>query len=141
MGVAIPARAIEAMSKSPDARKAIFDWMGKDLEGVHLPNDYVLLGTYIRPEKTAGGIYRPQTNVDEDVWQGKVGLLLKLGPDAFKDTDDYTFNFGPGGEPKVGDWVVFKVGDAMSLNVKDFPCRYIRDIGIKMKVNDPAIIF
>lgn len=141
MGVVIPARAIEAISESADPRKAILDWMGKELDGVHLPNDFVLIGTYIRPKKTAGGIIRPDDNVSEDVWQGKVGLLLKLGPDAFEDTEDYTFNYGPGGKPKVGDWVVFKIGDAMSLDVKKFPCRYIRDVGIKMKVDDPSIIF
>lgn len=140
MAVVVPARAIEAVSMASDPRKAIKDQVG-DLSGVHLMADMVLLGTYIRPQKTAGGIIRPDANVQEDVWQGKVGLVLKLGPDAFEDTPDYTFNFGDSGKPKVGDWVVFKVGDAWGLTMKGFPCRYIRDVGIKMKIDDPSVIF
>jgi len=140
MGVVVPHKAIKAVSLSKDPKKAILEFVG-DLSGVHLMADMVLLGTNIRKERTDGGVYLPDQNVQEDVWQGKVGLILKLGPDAFEDTPDYTFNFGDGGKPKVGDWVVFKVGDAWSLNVKDYPCRYIRDVGIKMKVDDPGVIF
>jgi len=140
MSLVVPRRAIEAVSNSTDPKAAIVDRVG-DITGVHLMADMVLLGTYIRPQKTAGGIIRPDSNVEEDVWQGKVGLVLSLGPDAFEDTSDYTFNFGPGGKPKVGDWVVFKVGDAWGLNINGYPCRYIRDVGIKLKVDDPSIIF
>lgn len=136
----MPHRAIGAVSQSTDPKKTINETVG-DLSGIHLMADMVLLGTYIRPEKTAGGIIRPNSNVEEDVFQGKVGLVLKLGPDAFEDTPDYTFNFGPGGKPKVGDWVVFKVGDAWSLGLKGYPCRYIRDVAIKLKVDDPTVIF
>lgn len=140
MSVVVPHRAVEKVSMATDPKAAIFETIG-DITGIHLMADMVLLGTYIRPKRTAGGIWRPDDNVQEDVWQGKVGIILKLGPDAFEDTQDYVFNFGERGKPKVGDWVVFKVGDAWSLNIKEFPCRYIRDTGIKMVIDDPGIIF
>lgn len=140
MSVVVPHSAIGKMALADNPKKAILDMVG-DLSGVHLMADMVLLGTYIRPERTKGGIIRPGSNVEEDVWQGKVGLIIKMGPDAFEDTQDYVFNFGESGKPKVGDWVVFKVGDAWSLNIKEFPCRYIRDAGIKMVIDDPGVIF
>ena len=137
MSVVVPHRAIEAVSESKDPKKAIMDWIG-DLSGVHMMADTVLIGTFIRPKKTAGGIIRPDVNVQEDVWQGKAGLVLKCGPDAFKDTPDYSFN---GETVSVGEWVVYKVGDAWSLNIKGYPCRLIRDVSIKLKVDDPSIVF
>jgi len=140
MSVVVNHGAVGRIATAKDPKQAILDTVG-DLAGIHLMGDTVLIGTYIRPEKTSGGIYRPANNVQEDVFQGKVGLLVRLGPDAFEDTEDYTFNFGDAGKPKVGDWVVYKVGDAWPLSVRGLPCRYIRDIGIRMKIDDPSLIF
>ena len=74
----------------------------------------------------------------EDEWQGKVGLVLKLGPNAFVDDEDDSF-YGQKVDP--GEWVVFKVGDAWSLNINGYPCRLVRDSSIKLKVADPNIVF
>ena len=137
MSVVIPHRAIEDVSKSSDPKKAILDAIG-DLSGVDLSGDSVLLGIYIRPEKTAGGIYRPQANVEEDVYQGKAGLVLKWGPNAFRDPEDgelYDWRI------EVGEWAVFKVGDAWSVSIKGYPCRLVRDTSLKMKIKNPSIVF
>lgn len=109
-----------------------------DLSGVTVMFNMVLIGTFIRSERTTGGIIRPDANVTEDVWQGKAGLVLKLGPNAFVDDADDSF-YGQKVEP--GEWVVYKVGDAWSLNVNGFPCRLVRDSSIKLKVNDPNVVF
>ena len=137
MSVVVPHRAIERVSLATDPKAEIFDIVG-DLSGVRLMGDTVLLGTYIRPGKTKGGIIRPDDNVAEDVWQGKVGLVLKLGPDAFEDTPDYAFN---GQKVAIGEWCIYKVGDAWSLNVSGYPCRLVRDVSIRLKVDDPGIVF
>src|ERR1035437_2510835 len=89
MSVVVPHRAIEIVSNSKDPKQAIIDTIG-DLSGVEVIGDLVLIGIYIRPEKTAGGIIRPTANVQEDVWQGKVGLVLKWGPNAFRNPEDGT---------------------------------------------------
>ena len=136
MSVVIPHRAVEAVSVAADPRKAILGLIG-NIDDIEVIGDMVLVGIYIRPEKTAGGIIRPTSNKQEDVWQGKVGLVLKHGPDAFTDPDTgqkYTQR------TEVGDWCVFKVGDGWSLNIKEYPCRLVRDVSIKMKVKDPNII-
>lgn len=138
--LALPHRVIEGLSQStsPDAfKKAILSAVG-DLEGVDVMYNMVLLGIYIRPEKTAGGIYRPTANVQEDVWQGKAGLVLKMGPNAFQDDADYQFH---GQKVELGEWCVFKVGDAWSLEINKVPCRLVRDSNIRLKVKDPSIVF
>ena len=123
-----------------DPAKELLSKIG-DLSGFELFGNQVLIAIYERPEKTKSGIILADVTRQEDAFQGKAGLVVKLGPDAFEDTADYTFNFEDNRRPKVGDWVVYKVGDAWSLNVKEYPCRYIRDVGIKMIVDDPGIIF
>lgn len=136
MPVIVPRRAINAVAASADPKKEILSKVG-DISGIRLIKDEVLLGIYIRPEKTSGGIIRPDVNVEEDVWQGKVGLTLRFGIDAFKDTPDYTFSE----TPKLDEWVVYFVGDARSVTVNGYPCRLVRDINIRMIVSDPNIVF
>lgn len=136
MSVVVPHRAISEIASASDPKEAILNVVG-DLSGVRLLGDMVLIGTYIRSERTKGGIIRPDVNVQEDVWQGKVGLVLKLAHDAFKDTPDYVFNDNIA---NVGDWVVYKIGDAWSININGCPCRIVRDVNIRMVVEDPSIV-
>lgn len=136
MSVVVPHRAIEAVSLAANPKQAILSAVS-NLDAVEIFGDIVLLGTYIRPEKTAGGIIRPTENVVEDVWQGKVGLVLKLGTSAFMDTPDYSFQ---GQSVQPGDWVVYNIGDTRTLNVNGYPCRYVRDFHIKMRVKDPSVV-
>jgi co-chaperonin GroES (HSP10) len=93
----------------------------------------------MRPEKTKGGIIRPDANKEEDVWQGKVGLVLKWGTAAFQ--DDAEYHFADADKVQVGEWAVYNVVDARSLMVNGFPCRLLRDASIMMKVDDPNSIF
>jgi co-chaperonin GroES (HSP10) len=138
MAVVVPHRVISEISKSADPKAAILAAVEPSLPNVEVMYNMVLVATYIRPEKTSGGIIRPDTNVQEDVWQGKVGLVVKLGPNAFKDDSDFTFS---GQEADVGEWCVYKVGDAWSLNIGGVPCRLVRDSNIRMKITDPNVVF
>lgn len=139
-GLVLPHRTIESLSQTTNPeefKKAIISTIG-DLSGVDVMFNMVLLGIYIRPEKTAGGIIRPTDNVKEDIWQGKAGLVLKMGPNAFQDDGEYQFH---GQKIEVGEWCVFKVGDAWSLEINRVPCRLVRDSNIRLKVKDPSIVF
>lgn len=137
MSVAMPHKAIKFVAQaSGDPKRDILKTVG-DLSGVDVMGEMVLIGIYIRPEKTAGGIIRPDSNVEEDVYQGKAGLVLKWGPNAFRDeTGEFYEQNAP-----LGSWCVFKVGDAWSLNINGYPCRLVRDTSIKMTVKDPNIVF
>lgn len=136
MTLVLPHKTIQAIANATDAegtKRAILA-QASNLDGIEIFGDMVLLAIYIRPEKTRGGIYRPQTNVDEDIWQGKVGLVLKWGPDAFIDSstgDLYEQR------AEIGEWCVFKVGDAWNITINGVACRLVRDSSIKMKIKDP----
>lgn len=137
MSVFLPRAAIDIVSKSADPKAEMLKQVG-DLSGIDIMYNMVLLAAYIRPERTKGGIIRPNESKEEDVWQGKVGMVIKLGPDAFQDDDDTSFN---GQSAELGEWVVFKTGDAWQLTIGEWPCRLVRDSSIKMKINDPSQIF
>lgn len=129
------AKLMEIASAS-DPRKAILAAAG-DLSNVDLMSGRVLVGIYIAPEKTAGGIIRTTTNIKEDVWQGTVGLVLKKGTMAFKDDDDNKFH---GQDVKVGEWVVFRPGDAKRTQIRGLDCRIVEDVTIDMVIDDPEIV-
>jgi hypothetical protein len=84
MSNALMANTLLALSQADDVKKALIDKTKDVVASYKLFDDDVLLGTYIEPEKTAGGILKTQRMLDESRFQGKVGLLLKIGPSAFK---------------------------------------------------------
>lgn len=137
MSVVIPSGIIQKVATSIDPKQAIIDAVG-NIDDFELADDLVLMGIYFRPEKTKGGIIRPNANVEEDAYQGKVGLVLKWGPNAFRSPEDgelYEWRVN------VGEWAFFKVGDAWQTSVKGYPCRIGKDVAIRGKVKDPSIIF
>lgn len=139
MSVFLNSKAIDEIAKihEPEAKMAAIKDKVGDLSGIDVMYNMVLLASYVRPNVTRGGIIRPGQNVEEDIWQGKVGLVLKHGPNAFQDDDTMSFE---GQKAELDEWVVFKVGDAWQLTINDWPCRLVRDSAIRMKTADPSII-
>jgi co-chaperonin GroES (HSP10) len=136
MGV-VTARKTAMLAMATDPKKALFDAVG-DLSGYDIFHNQILVATYVRPEITAGGIIRPGQNVDEDEYQGKVGLVVKVGPTAFLDTDDQDFC---GQSLAPGDWVVYRTGDGWQLTIRDTACRILTDRTIRMRIQSPGDIF
>ena len=139
MSVVLNRKAIDDIAKINDLeakKKAIKDKVG-DLSGISVMYNMVLIAAHVRPSVTRGGIIRPDQNVEEDIWQGKVGFVLKNGPDAFEDGADFSFN---GQKAELDEYVVFKVGDAWQLTINDWPCRLVRDSSIRMKVENPDTV-
>lgn len=105
-----------------------------DVSGVELFNNNVLVAVYIRPEKTKSGLYLTHKTIDEDRYQGKVGLLVSTGPKAFSvDSDEW---FGDV-VVKHGDWLVFRPSDGWSINVNGVLCRVMPDVQVKGRVSHP----
>src|SRR5439155_27048398 len=133
----VTANKIEAISQAADPKKAILAAVG-DLSKQEVFADLVLVGTYIRNERTAGGIIRPIDNVKEDEYQGKVGLVLKKGPLAFAEwsgVDD-------GGEnAQVGSWVVYAIKDGWPVQINGTPCRFVPYSKLRMRITDPNLVF
>ena len=126
-----------------DPAKALTEPVG-DLSDYEIFHNFVLVATYIAPEKI-GSIIVTDRRKEEDRFQGKVGLVLKCGPMAFK--DDAAARFG-GIEIKPGDWVLYRPADGYEMFIKDrrtvndgVPVRLIEDTLIKGRVSDPSLIY
>lgn len=136
------AKLREIASRSgEDPKKAILDQL-PDISDLEIFHNQVMVATYIRPEKTAGGILLPDKTIQEDRYQGKVGLVVKIGPLAFK--DDSVAKFG-GVTVQEGEWVFYRASDGMEFFSKDrtggVPCRIFEDTQIKGRVPDPAMLW
>ncbi len=129
---------LEKLARADDPKKALIAEVG-DLSGIELMSNRVLVAIYIAPEKTKGGIFRATQSLKEDVWQATVGLVLKKANLAFRD-DEATKTYFHGQDVQVGDWVVFRPGDAKRIQVNGVDCRFVEDVTIDMVISNPDLI-
>lgn len=108
-----------------DPKELILEGIGK------LPEDVVqfsriLVAIYKPPivTKSAGGIILTDAMSNEDIeeyyWQGKVGLIVAMGKQAYEDDGDIQFH---GVRNKVGDWVWFQPSNGQACEVNETFCR------------------
>ncbi len=126
-----------AASRSGNFRKYVKDKLGS-LEDYVVLGSNVLCATYVLPEKTAGGIIRPNLHVDQDRFQGKISLVLKLGESAFKYDGPYEYL---GRKPKVGEYVMCHASDPRELAINEVSCRLVDSSLIRMIVPDPDAFY
>lgn len=124
------------MTHAVDPKKTVQEAVG-DISKIELFNNQVLAAIYMRPEKSAGGIIYTDRARDEDKWQGKVGLIVKMGPVAFQGDDEWF----KGVNVKIGDWVIFRPSDGWQLEINGHPCRVLNDISIKGKIPTPDVVW
>lgn len=94
----------------PDIERAkIYEQIDTDeIENVSLFGNRVLVAKWIRKE--IGSLITPEQSRKEDTWQGKVGLVLKVGPIAFRDDPAVGIDWcGLKCEPN--DWVLYSKQD------------------------------
>jgi co-chaperonin GroES (HSP10) len=125
------------MSHDVDPAETIRNELG-NIDNLQVFHNQVLIAVYIRPTKTKGGIMLADSTRDEDKYQGKVGMIIKMGPEAFVDPTNKWFT---NVNVKVGDWVYFRVSDGWSLNVHGVQCRMIDDTDIRGRVEYPDEIW
>lgn len=119
-----------------DPKQTLLEKVG-DVSGARVFHNQVLMAVYIAPEKTKGGIIRPQTNVDEDKYQGKLGLIIKLGPKALVSDAKWEWPEDLG----LHSWVFFKISDTFAVTINGQACRMIDDVDIKGDIDQPDIIW
>ena len=125
--------SIVAMDHKVDPKKDLLDKIG-DISKFEIFSNQILVAVYIRPEKTKGGIYLTDNNRAEDKYQGKVGLVLKMGPSAFVDDTQNWFKDITVGQD---DWIVFRPSDGWSLEINGVLCRILDDTSVRGKVDRP----
>lgn len=133
-----------AAAAQADPKQALIDSLPASAAQYEVFHNRVLVATYVAPETTKGGIIRPDRNLGEDRFQGKVGLVIKVGPQAFE--DDGAAKFG-GVKVNPGDWVTYRPADGIEVFLVDdngrdaTPCRLIEDVHILGRTPDPALIY
>ena len=133
------------MLHEKDPREVILDRAG-NLEGVEVFGNDMLVAIYKRPEKTKTGIILVDDTRGEDVHQGKVGLILKMGPTCFLDDEGSKFR-----DIQEGDWVVFRPSDGWRITLNTLrgnsskentlDARVVSDISVRARVSDPDLIY
>ncbi len=125
------------MEHGVDPKELILSEVG-DISGVELLYGQILVAPYIRPSKTASGIYLSDRTIDEDVFQGKAALVLKVGPRAFVDDGDVKFH---GQKVDAGDWVIHRVSDGWDLSINKRRCRVLQDVHVKARIPSPDLVW
>jgi co-chaperonin GroES (HSP10) len=124
--------AFAAMSHDVDPRTTITDALG-DVDGIELFSNQVLVAVYIRPEKTKSGIFLTSQTLGEDKFQGKVGMIVRMGPEAFRSEGDWNFP----DSIAAGDWIVMRPSDGWSITVNGVLCRILSDTSVKGRISSP----
>lgn len=129
-------KSLSEMQHDKSPEEVIRETVG-DVSEIEVTGVGVLIGTYVRPAKTKSGLYLTEKYRDEDVYQGKVGLVLKVAPGAFEDGADVKFH---GFKSKPGDWVTYFVGDGRSLLVRGYHCRLVEDVHVRLRIPNPDLV-
>jgi co-chaperonin GroES (HSP10) len=125
------------MEHETDPAEAIRKEMG-DISDIEIFHNQVLVAIYIRPEKTKSGLYLSSQTRDEDKYQGKVGLIIKKGADAFVDDTGKWFK---GVNLDVGDWIYFRPSDGWQITVHGQLCRILDDTDVRGRIPQPDTVW
>lgn len=119
------------MLHEKDPRAVLLEKIG-DVSDVEIFNNQVLVAVYQRPEQTKTGLFITDATRDEDKSQGKAGLVIKKGPDAFVSTEKWTF-------PTLNDadWVFFRASDGWAITINGVLCRIVDDVNVRGRMQHP----
>lgn len=132
--------------KFDDERKWVAKTMAAvgDLDDIDLFYGQVLVGKYVREKVGTSGLIAAEQTKMEDRWQGKVGILLKKGPLAFRSSGNRDFGDAL---PEIGQWVFYSASDGRDLNLicvdglLHCPCRLLEDAEVKGVLRFPGRIY
>lgn len=89
--------------------KEIKDALG-DTSSFEVFGQRVLIAVYAQPTMYRGTIIMPDAVQNEDMWQSKCGLVLKIGGEAFHNLSEKQIKDRFNGRiPKVGEWIYHDV--------------------------------
>jgi co-chaperonin GroES (HSP10) len=143
--------AATKLSARPDPRKQLILAKLGDVPGFEIAQNELLVAIYQRDEMTPGGIVLPAKTLKEDVYQGKVGLVIKIGENFnHRWTDPYTGRTG-GVPVKAHDWIMFRTSDTWTLevNIRDgvfdkdgfVVCRMMEPKSIRAVIDNPDMVW
>lgn len=130
--------AVIQMRHDVDPKKKLLGELG-DISGIEVGNDQVVIAIYRHEGVTKGGIITTTKTQDESDYQGKVGLIIKLGPLVSIKDDVRGFALN------IGDWVVVNASSGLSMHAGDHGSktmlRMMSESVIHMRVPRPDIVW
>ncbi len=126
-------KTLHSSKHAEDPKKALLAKVG-DISKKNISGAQVLVATYVRPRETKGGLKRTDESLAEDIYQGKVGLILKMGPQA---PEYLAMSFGEKSAPKVGEWVFYRIHDGFMLTINGQECRILEAKAVRGTTDGP----
>jgi len=131
----VSSKKILAVAQAADPKQGILDAVGPINDKMQVLGDWVIAGTYIQPERRKSGLILAPDTLKEDEYQGVVGLVLQMGPNAEKLAEE----LGPGA-PNIGDWVHYSIQDSRAMTVNGAACRRIKYGAIIAVLSGPEVL-
>lgn len=117
-----------------DPKKALLKKLG-DISRKKFSGQQVVVATYVRPrEIKKGGLVRTDDSLAEDIYQGKVGLIVAMGPQAREYLD---VSFGEKDAPQINDWIFYRIHDGFMLNINGHECRILEAKAVRGTTDGP----
>lgn len=117
----------------------VFSTLGP-LDDIDLHFGQVIVCKYLRETVGTMGLAAAEQTRMEDQYLGKVGIVLKMGPLAFKNRPGADFG---GASPKIGDFVLYRQSDGHDTDIicldglKVRRCKVLEDADVKGVVKHP----
>ena len=132
----VPDRVIPMEVDGDAAKRLILNEMLPLVEesGLRAVGEDIIMAVYIRAnQRTAGGIIVPDTN-REDEFQGKIGLVISMGPLCQGEQFE---NYFAGKPPKVGDWIGINVNETKTFVLGKRTCRSVEWRYVRFMIDQP----
>ena len=146
----MPATALKPKSQPDSERQQILDKLG-DLSHVKIAQNEFLMAIYVRSNRSPSGLYLTDKTVKEDVYQGKVGLVVKISDHCLFQRVDPKTGATYGIPVKLYDWIVVKPSDGLAMDVNADPevlkrddfvtCRLMYDDMVRMVIDNPNTVW
>ncbi len=93
----------------------------------------ILIAIPEKEQKTEGGVLLPEDTRKREEAASMVGMVLKMGPDAYKDTE----RFPNGPWCKEGDFILMRSYSGTRIEIHGQEFRVINDDSVEAVVEDP----
>ena len=93
----------------------------------------ILIAIPEKEQKTEGGVLLPEDTRKREEAASMVGMVLKIGPDAYKDTE----RFPNGPWCKEGDFILMRSYSGTRIEIHGQEFRVINDDSVEAVVEDP----
>jgi len=141
-------KVLKAKKLTTFNKKNLNDWMNltkkerynlskQDSEKLPQPTGWrMLVLPFKMKEKTKGGVILAETTLERQQVASQTGLVLRMGPDCYRDKDRYP----DGPWCKEGDWVMFARYAGSRIKIEGGEIRLLNDDEVLATIKNPEDI-